>query len=322
MRLTDKMVQRSYLESLNLSMRDVNGASARIAAKRKYLKASENPTDAFKAMQVRKNLSKTEVYINNLSEAEALLSQYETAISNINEIVKEAQAQVSQGITGTGDETVKRTVAGTLRSFQASILAAANAKFAGDYIFGGDNVGDVPFTVSPGGELLYKGQSVDTGVFGEETRYIDIGLGLSYGPDGEFDKSSALNIANSGIALLGAGQDPEGISNNLYTLLGEIADKIEHNDLEDIQSYADKLNQKADDIRLQYVSVGEKNNLISYFVERHEAEMIHAQNRQVDLEGIDYAKSIVEFEEMQLAYNACLQIGTKILLPSLLDFLR
>ncbi len=119
---------------------------------------------------------------------------------------------------------------------------------------------------------MYRGQNVNTGIFGDEFRSVDIGVGLSVNDDGSIDTRSAFSISNSGITLLGSGTDENGITNNLYALLGDIADKIENNDLDDIQLYSDKLSEKSDDIRLQYVSVGEKSNFISYFIDRLDSE--------------------------------------------------
>ena len=322
MRLTNNMISKGYLKSLNSSQTEMNDMNTRIAAKRKYIKFSKNPVNAMKAMKVRQSLSRIDVYSSNLSSAQDILNQYESTISNINSLVTEATAQFMQGITGTSDESVRRTVADALRGFQKSILAAANAKYAGDYIFGGNNTGDIPFSISAGGKLLYKGQDVDTGVFGPEERLIDIGIGLTKDADGKIITQTAMNISNSGAELLGTGIDTDGITNNLYNLLGEMADILENNEADKFDIYTNKLQKKADDIRIQYVNVGEKSDYISFFTERLKSEQVNLQINQSKLESIDFAESITIFGELELAYNACLQMGTKILQPSLLDFLR
>jgi flagellar hook-associated protein 3 FlgL len=322
MRLTNSMITRDYLKSLNSSLKDMNDMNNRITAKRSFMSFSEDPVTAMKSMKVRQGLTRIDVYTRNLSSAQDILTQYESTISNINSLVTEALAQVSQGITGTGGESVRKTVANALRGFQDSILAAANTKYAGDYIFGGDNVGTAPFSVSEDGKLLYKGQDVDTAAFEPEDRYIDIGIGISKDSDGKIIPQSALNISVSGAMLLGSGVDSNGITNNLYNLLGIIADKLENNDLDDINLYHTKLDAKSDEIRMQYVNVGEKANYISFFTDRLGSEKFNLQTRQSELESIKIEEAIISFSEMELAYNACLQMGTKILQPSLLDFLR
>jgi Flagellin and related hook-associated proteins len=315
-------MSKGYLKNLNSSLTKMNDMNTLITAERKYMKFSDDPVNAMKAMKVRQNLSRIDVYNENLSSAQDILSQYESTISDINNITTEALAQFSQGITGTSGESARESVAETLRSYQESILAAANTKYAGDYIFGGNNIGDVPFTVDSSGKLLYKGQDVDTGTFESEERLIDIGLGLSVGTDGKITSQSAMNISNSGATLLGTGTDSDGISNNLYNLLGEMADALENNETDKFDMYSSKLQSVADDIRIQYVGVGEKSDYITFFTERLSSEQSNLETNQNKLESIDLTEGITIFGEIELAYNACLQMGTKILQPSLLDYLK
>ena len=322
MRLTNNMLSENYLKNLNSTLEQLNNSNTRLAAKRKYMRFADDPSTALKAMKIRKDLTRIEVYTKNLTDVNGILDQYETSVSNINDLVKEAVAQVMQGSTGTSGSSVGRTVANTLRGYQESILAAANAKYADDYIFGGDEVGEPPFTIGSSGELLYKGQNVDTETFSEEYRYIDIGLGLNYDASGNLTSKAAFNIANSGAELLGFGVDANGVSNNLYNLLGQIADKLESGDTSDLELYTQKLNDSAEQIRLQYVNIGEKSNYVSYMKDRLEAEKINASQKQNDLEVLDTALGIIEFSELEFAYNACLSMGSKLLQPSLLDYLR
>lgn len=321
MRMTNSMMSNSYLNNLNTSSERMNTTNNLITAERSYLKISDDPATALKAMKVRKNLSRIEIYKDNLSDAQGIVDQYESSISSINTIAKEALAQVLQGITGTGDIDVKKTVASTLRGYQDTILAASNTKYGDDYIFGGEQVGTTPFTLDGSGNLLYNGQNVNTGTFEDEFRYIDVGVGLDVDGGGNVSPKSAFNVSTAGSKLLGTGVDANGITNNLYNLLGDIADKLEAGDLGDIQLYSDKLDDKAADIRIQYVSIGAKSDYITYFSDRLKAEQTNGSKRQSELEGIHVEEAIIVFGEQELAYNACLQMGTKLLQPSLMDYL-
>lgn len=322
MRMTNSMMSNSYLSNLNKSSEKMNSTNNLITAERSYLKISDDPATALKAMKVRKNLSRIEVYEDNLSDAQGIVDQYESTISSINNITKEALAQVLQGVTGTSDIDVKKTVASTLRGYQETILAASNAQYGDDYIFGGEQAGTTPFTLDASGNLLYNGQDVNTGTFGDEFRYIDVGVGLNVDVSGVVSAKSAFNISTAGSALLGTGVDANGIANNLYNLLGDIADKLEADDMTDITLYSEKLTEKAADIRIQYVSIGAKSDYITYFTDRLKSEKTNAATRQSELESIDIEEAIIVFGEQELAYNACLQMGTKLLQPSLMDYLN
>ena len=252
---------------------------------------------------------------------QGLLDEAESTVSIINDVMTEAMAQVMQGSTGTSDPVARATVANALRSIQTTILNAANAKYSDDYIFGGENTESMPFTLDESGRLLYKGQDVDTGTFEKEYKYVDIGIGLTIGADGTVSHESAMNAAFSGAELLGTGIDGNGLSNNLYNLLGTIADKLESGDLSDMDLYTKKLSDMADNIRLQYVSVGENSNFIKYFTDRLASQRLTDAKKQSELEVLEIDEGALMYSERELVYNACLQMGTKILQPSLLDYL-
>ncbi len=321
MRLTNKLISGNYLKTLNRSLSDLNEISEKVAAQRKFMSVSEDPAGAMKAFQIRKSLSRNAMYKSNLSTVQGLLDEAENTISIINDVAKEAVAAVMQGETGTSDSTVRITIAGTLRGYQTTIMNAANGKYSDDYIFGGEATDSMPFTLDADGNLLYKGQNVNTGTFEKEYKYVDIGIGLNFKGDGSVSPDSAMNIAFSGAELLGTGVDADGITNNLYNLLGELADKFEKNDLTDIEKYSKKLSELADNVRLQYVGIGEKSDFITYINDRLSRQKLTDSKKQYALEVLSIEEGALMYSEQENVYNACLQMGTKILQPSLLDYL-
>ncbi len=320
MRLTNAMMSNNYLRNLNRNTKELSDLNTKVSAQRKFLKMSEDPASALAAFGVRKHLSRIEMYNRSLKESQGLLDEAEISLSSINDTVTNALEKVMHGVTGTSDENARKVIAQALRGYQESILGAANAKFSDKYIFAGEGFEDMPFTLDGAGNLRYHGQNVDTGSFGSEHRYVDIGLGLSIS-GGVVSPQSAMDTAYSGAALLGTGVDGNGISNNLYQLLGDIAGKLESGDLTNMDLYIQKLESRSDNVRMQYVGIGERANYISFFADRLDRERIAAATKQNELESLGLEEGIMQFSEQELVYNACLQMGTKILQPSLLDYL-
>jgi flagellin-like hook-associated protein FlgL len=321
MRLTDNMITGNYLRSLNRNSQDLNDLNTKISAGRKFMKMSEDPASAVKAFDVRKDLTQGDLYASTLGDSQALLDEAETSLSSISETATNALTTINQGINGSLDASDRSTIANTLRSYQQMILGAANVKASDRYLFGGSGFGSTPFTLDGSGNLLYNGQSVDTGTFSQEHRYVDIGLGLTVSGGGTVSSQTALDVAYSGADLLGTGTDASGLPNNLYSLIGKIADKIEAGDTADIKTYVDKLEQSSDSVRMQYVAIGEKSNYISFFTDRLSSEKITSTEKQNDLEGLTIEEGAIQYAEQQNMYNACLQMGTKLIQPSLLDYL-
>jgi flagellar hook-associated protein 3 FlgL len=322
MRLTSNMIMRNYLTNLNNSLNTLNDANQTVATGMKFQKMSDDPATGLKAFQVRKNLARIDVYQNNIQDIKNESIDVEASISSLKDIVTNVATQVMQGKTGTYSETDRKAIAAVLQAMQQQILSIANSKIGDKILFGGSNVKNIPFTLDVSGNLQYNGIDVNIATTANETVYSDIGLGLSTDSSNNIIAQSAFNISNSGSDLLGTGVDADGISNNLYNIVGEIATMFENNDLTDIDKYVNKLSEKSDDVLIQYTNIGEKNNFLDFLSSRLDTSKQNNFEKQNNLESVDQAKSIIDYKNQENAYNAALQMGTKILQASLMDYLK
>jgi len=313
MRIADNTITRNYLNNLSTNTEHYYEASQKVSSGRSYEEASDDPAAAIQAMKVRSTLSKIDTYQGNINEITGLVSERESVLSEINSIVTEAQDQVLQGKSGTYNATNRQTIANTLKSYQDTILSLGNQMYCDKYIFGGSSDYTKPFSVDASGNLLYQGQNVDTGTFGTEAVYSDIGLGV--------EGSTAYNISSPGSTLLGTGTT-SGVTNNLYNLLGVIATAFSNNDLSNISTYSNRLETLGDNILVQYTAVGQESSYISLINDRLTTAGTNAITRDNSLEKTDTAKASIEYSEESTAYQATLQVGAKLIQKSLLDYLN
>ncbi len=322
MRVTDKMITNTYLTNLNKSYLQMNDLNEKVTSGRKYLKASEDPATALKAYQVRENLSRISLYKDNVSEVDGLFTDVESGISSINTILADVSEQLVQGRNGTNNSEDLQVIAEVVRNYQSEILSIANSNYGGDYIFGGNKMNEMPFTLEEDGTLLYQGVDVDSNdEFPSEELYYDIGLGLKTDASGNVLAGTALDISNPGSEVFGTGVDENGVSNNLYNLLGQIADLFESGDISSIDPYMTKLEERTSDNLIAYANIGQKTNFIDFLADRFATDETNALEKQQNLEGVDSAQGILEFNNAELAYQAALQMGTKIIQTSLLDYI-
>ncbi|MEA4896619.1 flagellar hook-associated protein FlgL [Bacillota bacterium Meth-B3] len=329
MRLTNRMMADNYLKGLSRAMKDLNDLNTKVSSQRRFLKMSEDPAASLKAHDARRDLSRLDQFKGNLDDAQALLDESENALSVINEVGTSALAQVLQGVNGTMAEADRKTIADQLKKFQEMLVGTGNAQVSDRYLFGGMQFENPPFTVKEVGgvdTLHYNGKDLNEAGHtpDAEHRYVDVGIGLSFGAGDTVNQQSALDTAYSGAKLLGHGMETVGgvsMPNNLYNLLGKIADKFESGDLADIAAYREHLENRVADIRGQYVGVGEKTNYVSFFLDRNARSNVTATARRMDAEDLPLEEGAMLFAEQRMMYNACLQMGTKLLQPSLMDFM-
>jgi len=313
MRVADNTITRNYLNNLSSNTEQLYADSTKVSSGKSYQSASEDPADAIKAMKVRSTLAKITAYQGNIDEVSGILSERETAVSELNKITTEAKAKIIQGESGTYNEADRKTIAETLRSYQNTVLSLSNQMYTDKYVFGGVNDYNTPFAVGSDGRLKYQDISVDDpGTFNPEEVYCDIGLGS--------DGASAYNVSSPGSKLLGTGVS-NGTTNNLYNLLGDIADEFSKTDLPDITKYTDKLDTISNNLLVSYTSIGEESSYLTTFSDRLTTSKTNAVTAQSKLENADTAAASVEYSAQETAYQATLQVGAKLIQKTLLDYL-
>lgn len=112
---------------------------------------SDDPGAAAISQGLRKTLEKREAYAGNLKQAGAQLSDVDTTLGDVTDLLLQAQ-QISQANVGDDVTQDSRTAAGELiKSIQSQMMSLANKEFQGSYIFAGDRLTDKPFEDYAGG---------------------------------------------------------------------------------------------------------------------------------------------------------------------------
>jgi flagellar hook-associated protein 3 len=73
---------------------------------------------------------------------------------------------------------------------------------------------------------------------------------------------------------------------------------------------------------ISLVNVGERANFVSYLKERNEEYVYQAEVLQSKLEGIPADEAIMRFRMQDFVYKACLQMGSYVFQPSLMDYIK
>lgn len=322
MRVTNKQITNTFINNFNKGLENLNRLSLRAASGQKYQKGSEDPVSSLKSMIVKKDLARNSMFQSNIGDVNSILSEVEAGVKQTSSILTDALEKVLQGKSDTY-EADRGIIAQTLKNYQSEILDISNTKFTDKYIFGGNSSNELPFTFDASGNLLYHGIDVNTTAdFKDEPIYYDIGLGFKADSAGNIIEGTAFNLSNPGSELMGTGVDLNGLPNNIYNLIGDIAKKFENNDMTDMSIYAEKLEDLKEEMLVKYTNVGQKSSFVAFLEKRHESTETNLFEKQNGIEGVDSARAIIEFNSQRDAYNAALQMGSNILQMSLLDYMR
>ncbi|MDF1494230.1 flagellar hook-associated protein FlgL [Caproiciproducens sp. CPB-2] len=166
-----------------------------------------------------------------------------------------------------------------------------------------------------------------------EQTFVNIGLGLSTESGSTtINSQSVYNSALPGISFIGYGTSDgtgSGVSNNLYTLLGQIADKLDGGEnatgftysYDEIKPLLDNFSDQADVLTDKISEVGSKSNFLSTTLTNLTSIGDKVLEKIDNTEYVNFEDAVMDQSYQQYAYTAALKVGAQILQPTFLDFM-
>jgi len=164
-RITTNMMMNSYRHNLMNSTNKLADARDKVLTQRNFNSYAEDPTGATKAFRLRRDWYQTNSQLTNTTDT---YNKFHTAWTNIQGILKDLENPLAKmasinGTTGTAGES-RKALAQILRDSADSLVHSMNQQLGDQFIFGGKDGLNVPFTWSEDGRtLLYRGVNVDAG---------------------------------------------------------------------------------------------------------------------------------------------------------------
>jgi flagellar hook-associated protein 3 FlgL len=129
-------------------------------------RSSDDPSTGYRLLNLQSDERLVNNYIDNLSKTMDLLEFSSIAIEDIKTALSDVKKQLSQITSGaSGSSGIQITIEG-INDALDRIVASANTKHSGKYIFGGSDTATVPYTVTRvDGEITsvtYQGSSNET----------------------------------------------------------------------------------------------------------------------------------------------------------------
>ena len=165
---------------------------------------------------------------------------------------------------------------------------------------------------------------VDLNDLANEKVYVDLGFGLQFDGDGNIVPQSAYNTSLPGISIIGYGMNDDGTPKNVYSLMGKIADLLDSDNvsMDTIQPYLDSFRQTESNITTQISDIGAKEKFLTSTQTHLEDTSDNLTEKDNDVEFVEPSDAIMDWMTQQFCYQAALQMGTNILQPTLMDFLK
>lgn len=296
-RVTQGMLNTQLLRNLNANLTRMDTNQNQLATGRRINKPSDDPVGISFAMRYRSELAANDQYQRNVDATVSFLDYTDTMLDQMGQVMQRARELAVEGANGTNSAESLDAMKTEIDQLYSQLVNIGNSQFNGKYVFNGQVTDQAPFpnpddaanAVTDSGEIKFE-----------------IGAGVQI----------AMNKTATDIF------GPSGNQNNAFQILKDLSAALGSGNQAGIQKSIDLMDQRTFNLLAARSDVGAKTNRIQLAEDRLKDISINLQSLQSKTEDADMSLVITNLKMDENVYQASLSAGSKLIQPSLVDFLR
>ncbi|MCL4370447.1 MAG: flagellar hook-associated protein FlgL [Chloroflexi bacterium] len=300
MRITSRMMVDNLRQNINYNSEHLAELQDQLSSGKRLRKPSDDPQAVSRALTLRTTSAEYDQYKRNISSARGWMEASDTALNQIGDSLRRARDISLRGSSNALDKDALKALGKQVDNFLQEALQAGNTTHEGRYIFGGFQVGPgtMPFgelTVTP--SIVYRGDS------NEMKLEIAPGVQLGVNVWGNVTVGTDQVLTNGLQAMLSI---RDQLLNSATVTLGQI----------------EQLTTALDELPAVRSTVGAKMERINQTedaIKEMQTNVTLMLSREQDA---DVAEVMTKLMMQENVYKAALNVGARVIQPSLLDFLK
>ncbi|HRI86897.1 MAG TPA: flagellar hook-associated protein FlgL [Candidatus Hydrogenedentes bacterium] len=294
------LVQRALTNLRNQSNRIID-LQTQLASGLRVNQPSDDPIDARRAINARAAIAKNEQYVQNIASAGPRLEETVTSLQTLTENLLRARELTLRGANGTNDQSSLDILAEEINQILEGVVNTSNHLTGNAYIFGGTRTTQAPFEVTRdvNGDITavtYVGNTDDISA--------SIGDGVQ------------VVINEPGSAVFQGAED-------IFQTLINIRDNMLAGDQASLQNARiAELETIRNQIGQGIARIGAVQNRFSAAEAELEDFQLQLQQLLSDSIDADFADVVLNLNSQSNAYQAALNAASRVIQPSLLDFIQ
>lgn len=274
----------------------------RIASGKRIVRAGDDPTAAALILDFGNSIQANEQFIKQADAALSFLKSAEDVVATALNETARLQEVAQQGLTSTNAGTGRAALAEEVDAIRNNLLALANTREQGKYLFAGTQTQTLPFADSapPAGPITYAG---DSGIIS-----LDVTLTTSV----------STNVPGNTVFFGAGGQ---GSTTDLFQAVTDLRDGLATNNTALIQTAATNLKDILANLNQVQTDLGGRQAGLTDLQDTLSSFNITLQGLQNTQQDTDYAQAVTEFSSDQTVQSATLSTLAKATRSNLFDYL-
>ena len=324
MRITNASMVRSHLYDTQNNLTNMSKINQQISTGKVINTVSDDPHKAIKIMNINNEIKYTEKYNYNIDETVGWMNTTDGALDNVGNLLGEIKETILKVGNGTYSQNEMKSLNEDMNEKIKQLADTLNSTHGGKYLFGGSSVDDAPITVieNPDGTVKLEFSKDKNGQTIPNTDDLKADISSGINIDYNISVGEILNIKD------GNGNTVNLLDeiNNLSTLMNDIANgdeqtaaKAKETLLNDTKGKIDTL---FDHVVNERTSLGVRVSTAEKIKELNDEDILNIQYVLSKTQYTDVVEKFIELKSAEMIYQASIQVGAKLIQPTILDYIR
>lgn len=317
MRITHMQIARRTQNYIQEAMEKLARTQEQMSTGKKVIRLSDDPPTLSQLLNVRAAVERNQQYVRNITDGLSYLYGADTALGAAGELIQKAIEYAIQGANGTLAKEDMEAIGEQIDKMIDHLVDVANTTVGGKYIFAGTKNDRPPFR-REGDTIYYEGDfnRVSREILDQANYPIDVPGVTESGSDkaGVFGKAQGSNPPYQ----VAGSNSGEGVFRALF----DLRDALIKADVSGVNDSLAALHDQLDHVLRYRVQVGARTSHFEAVRDQLQDQELRLNQVLSSLEDADIARVAVDLSRQQLAYQAALAAGARILEVTLLDYLR
>jgi flagellar hook-associated protein 3 FlgL len=307
-RVTQSMMSSQLIRNLNRNSQKMNDQQNQLATGRRINRPSDDPVGITYSMRYRSELSVNDQYISNADAARSWLDYSDTMMSQTGDVLQRTRELVTQAASGSNPQSALDSISKEVSQLYDQLVSIGNSKFNGKYVFNGEKT-----DVKPYNPLTQVDPVTGDPVFAAVQDNTD-----NHSIQFEIGASVTMGVNLTGQQIFGASTD----SDNAFKIFQDITKALKNGDNAALSNSIGVLSARTDKVQELRSDIGAKTNRLDLAQGRLSDINTNLSNLQSKTEDADMAALMMNIKMSENVYQASLSAGSKVIQPSLVDFLK
>ncbi|WP_025162495.1 hypothetical protein [Paraclostridium bifermentans] len=310
MRITNSSMIRNHMYDVQQGLQRMDNLNKQLDSQKQINRVSDDPHKAIKIMNLNNEIKYAEKHNQNVDEVVGWMNNTDANLEEFGTLLGDIKDSMLKVGNGTYSDEEMKAIQAEMNEKLKALGETLNTTHGGRYMFGGTSVDEPPV-------LIEEKDGVVTLTLNPKINDEDLKAEISDGINLDYNVSASEIFNKDGKNYLDS-------INDLSKLMNDIANGVDVEDnkkelLGDVKKNVDEFFNHTVDTRTKF---GVKVNTAEKIKDLNDENILNMKGVLSLEQDVNYVDKFIELKSAEMVYNASIQVGAKLIQPSILDYLR